>query len=98
MSRATKQVCQTAPPFIAHHCGKHSLGALTGQDLRALQAFVHLVELYAVSDAMGRETALRAMSCTVQAAQVSVWPLFKKCIPHVMDWGDEERLWQEVTA
>lgn len=97
MSRA-KPCCIEVVAFLKHHCGKNSLGALTGQDARALQAFRHLVDLYAVSDATGREATLRAMSATVQAAQMSVWPLFKKCIPAGLDWTDEDRIWQEITA
>jgi len=94
--KRSKPLCQTAPTFISFHCGKYSLGALTGQDTRALQAFAHLVELYAVSDTTGRHYAIQAMRATVQASQPSVWSLFKKCIPHVLDWSDEERLWLEL--
>lgn len=93
-----KAHCREAREFVAFHLGKPAMGVLTGQDARALAAFAHLCELYAVADARGRAAALSAMKATLDAAQPGAWPLFRKCIPHALDWGDEERLWQEVTA
>lgn len=89
--------CKTLRPFLVHHLGQHSLGALTGQDARALEAFASRRALRRLGQ-QGRISALRAMSATVQAAQISVWPLFRKAIPCGLDWSDEERLWQEITA
>lgn len=85
--------CKTAPKWLVHHLGRDALGALTGQDARALRAFVHLVELYASSDGEGRRQALVALRATALAMQPSTRHLAKASIPHAMDWSDEERLW-----
>jgi hypothetical protein len=94
----SKAPCRSIVVFLKHHGTDCTLGALTGQDRRALEAFAHLVEFYAVSDDRGRDAARRAMSAVLDGVQLKVWPLFKKCIPHGLDWSDEDRLWQEITA
>ncbi len=75
-----------------------STAPLTGQDTRAVQAFVHLLELYTVSDAAGQAAAKKALRYTVDAMQPSCYQLAKACIPMVLDWADEERLWKELDA
>ncbi len=90
---AVASVCKTGPTWLKHHHGRTSLAALTGQDARALAAFFHLVELYAVSDASGGMRALEAMHCTVLAMQPSTRWLAREAIAHVLDWGDRDRLW-----
>jgi len=91
-------ICQTAPKWLTHHCGKDVLAPLTGQDRRALLAFAHLLELYAVSDDSGRRCALIAMAGVVGAMQPNTRILAKRCIPHVLDWGDEEQIWLKLDA
>ena len=75
---------------------RSALAPLTGQDARALKAFLHLVELYGNSDEDGRGAALWAMSHTLQAMQPSTRHLAKAGIPHVLDWGHEEEIWRQV--
>lgn len=94
--RAEKPICQRTPGWLTHHCGKHALAPLTGQDSRALQAFVHLLDLYALADEKGRCRAVIALHSTLQAMQPSVRPLAKRTIPQSLDWGDEEPLWQRI--
>jgi hypothetical protein len=84
--------------WLTHHLGRDALAPLTGQDARALRAFVHLVELYAQSDASGRREALVALRATVLTMQLSTRHLAKKSIPHLMDWSDEERLWSQLAG
>ena len=86
-----KPFCQQITRWLKH-CG-HSTAPLTGQDWRAIQAFVHLVELYSVSDGPGRTSALEAMAWTVSAMQPSTRRLAKRTIPMVTDCSDEERIW-----
>ncbi len=90
---AVASVCKTGPTWLKHHHGRTSLAALTGQDARALTAFFHLVELYAVSDGEGQRCALAAMASTVLAMQPSTRWLAREGIAHVLDWGDRDRLW-----
>lgn len=72
------------------------IGALTGQDSAALEAFVHAVSLYVRADEHGRRCALAAMRQLAEAAQPSTHPLFRESIAMVFDWGDRERLWRKM--
>lgn len=90
--------CRAIGKWLQHHCGKDALAPLTGQDIRALHAFVHLVELYAVSDIIGREYTLVAMATTVMTMQPKTRYLAKRSIPHVLDWGDEEIIWSIIKS
>lgn len=97
MARTEPPVCRSAPKWIRDRFKNRSaLAALTGQDHRALSAFVHLVELYAVADLAGRGRAVEAMKWAVICMQPSVRHLAKASIPHVLDWGDEGPLWDRI--
>lgn len=97
MAAQEKPYCQSAPHWVAHRLkDKAALAPLTGQDWRAFQAFVHLVALYGNSDGEGRRAAVLAMFHTLKAMQPSTRHLAKAAIPHVLDWGDEERLWSQL--
>lgn len=91
---AHPKVCQTAVKWLSTK--KLNLAPLTGQDWRALQAFVHLVELYSVSDGVGATCALVGMKAAVQAMQPHLWHLAWESIAHVMDWHDRDRLWSKM--
>jgi hypothetical protein len=98
-----KPLCQTALKWLAERLSrdtgvkeKYALAALTGQDARALQAFIHLVALYGNSDGNGRARALEAMHHAVHAMQPSTRHFAKAVIPAVLDWGDEDRIWQQL--
>lgn len=94
-----KPYCQTGPRWIVERLhDKSALAPLTGQDWRALKAFIHCVELYGSADGDGQTSALAAMLHTVHAMQPSTRHLAKAVIPHVLDWGDEERLWSKLTT
>lgn len=69
-----------------------STAALTGTDVRALEAFVHLVSLWPFD----RFNAEMGMRFALLAMQQKCWPLAKACIPMVLDWSDEDRLWDEL--
>lgn len=89
--------CQTVRGWLVNRLhDKSACAPLTGQDTRALQAFVHLVELYGNSDTTGRRAALSAMGAVLQAMQPSTRHLAKAAIPHVLDWSHEDRLWAQV--
>lgn len=92
--------CVAGPRWLKQPAGtrgKLSLAPLTGQDTRALHAFVHLLELYACSDDDGHEAAIVAMRAVLGAMQPSTRHLAKASIPFVLDWGDEDRLWVDLT-
>lgn len=98
---AEKPCCQAARPWLRGRLTKvtgdrYPLAPLTGQDARALSAFVHLLELYACSDDVGRRSALLALHHAVMAMQGSTRHIAKAAIPYVLDWSDEDRLWPEI--
>lgn len=101
MSRRPAPYCVSGPRWVADRIftltgDKHALAPLTGQDSRALAAFMHLVDLYGVSDNTGRSCAVAGMAACICAMQRSTRHLAKSVIPHVLDWGDEGPLWQRV--
>jgi len=74
-----------------------SLGALTGQDTRALEAVAACWELYASSDGDGQRGALAAVRALLPAMQVHVRPFARELIARSLDWHDRPRLWSLVT-
>jgi hypothetical protein len=74
----------------------HSLGALTGQDSRALSAIAHCWDLYAAGDAAGEQGALHAVVSLLRTMQPKCWPLARELIARSMDWDDRARVWRLV--
>lgn len=72
---------------------KGALAALTGQDVRALNAFVAALQLYSNSDENGERGALAAMRALLPAMQRSTQWIARELIPFVLDWDDREKLW-----
>lgn len=96
-----KPVCQTGPKWISDRIlreqdVKYALAPLTGQDARALSAFLHLVRLYGSADEEGRRSAVLAMAHTVRAMQPSTRHLAKAGIPHCLDWSHEPEIWSQL--
>jgi hypothetical protein len=71
----------------------HALGALTGQDARALSAIAHCWELYAVGDDAGRFGALDAVRSLLRAMQPQCHSFARELIARSLDWDDRERVW-----
>lgn len=102
MSAREKPSCQSARKWVAdrlkHETGSaHPLAPLTGQDSRALSLFLHAVELYGGADVVGRKGARLAMLGALDAMQTKCWPIAKAAIPAILDWGDEDRIWGELS-
>jgi hypothetical protein len=74
-----------------------SLGMLTGQDARALEAIAACWELYASSDDDGRRAALEAVRSLLRGMQPKCWPFARELIARSMEWDDRYRLWSLVT-
>lgn len=74
------------------------LAALTGQDVRALNAIVACWELYACSDEDGQRGALEAVRALLPAMQESTRWIARELIPYALDWGDREWLWDLVSS
>jgi len=86
-----KPVCQTVRPWLKANLGNHCLAPLTGTDAAALDAAVHLVELFSLNP--NRATAI-AFGATVLQMQEATRELAYHAIAHVMDWRDRSRLWE----
>jgi hypothetical protein len=86
-----------ADPSSPSKLFKGSLGALTGQDTRALSAIVACWELYSNSDDDGQRGALAAVRALLPAMQASTRWLARELIPYALCWDDRERLWPLVS-
>lgn len=74
-----------------------SLGALTGQDSRALTAIDAAWALYACSDRAGQAGALAAVRALLPAMQATTRPIARELVARHLDWSDRARLWPEVS-
>ncbi len=72
---------------------KDSLAALTGTDVRVLDAFVACLELHAYS---GEREVLDAMRALLLVMQDSTRWIAKELIPFVLGWSDRDALWALV--
>lgn len=90
------KACQRDPSSPAHQTAK-LLGALTGQDRRALSAISECWELYASSDSKGEIAALDAVRALLLALQPQCRVFAKELIAHSLDWSDRDRLWPLVS-
>ena len=95
-SRRIPPPCETAPKWLESVHGQGALAALTGQDARALSAFVHLLDLYSVADGPGCASTLGALTHVLLIMQPSTRSVAKRVIAHVLGWSDEERLWARI--
>lgn len=86
--------CARVRKWLLHNYGRDVLAPLTGTDARALEAFVHVLELRAYS---GRSFDLNlATVAIIDQMQESTRWLAKASIPMILDWPDEDRLWEEL--
>jgi hypothetical protein len=74
-----------------------TLAPLTGQDGRALTAWVAALELYATGDEDASRGGLAAMRAILPAIQRPCWVFARELIPFVLDWPDRDRLWPIIT-
>lgn len=95
---APKPRCASGKTWLRNRLGRDALAPLTGQDMRALEAYLHLLELYFASDEIGERCAYVAIGCAIAAAQPSVWHVFRAAIPWAREWDDEARLWPAFEA
>jgi hypothetical protein len=72
------------------------LGALTGQDVRALSAIAECWEMYASGDDAGRAAALAAVRALLPAVQPSCHRFARELIARSLDWDDRAKLWPLV--
>ena len=73
-----------------------TLGVLTGQDKRALDAISACWELYASADTAGQNAALAAIRSLLRGMQPQCRPFARELVAFSLDWPDRARLWQFV--
>ena len=116
MSTKQKPVCEAGPKWLTEVAtnfpsrigleqpNKRPLAPLTGQDYQAYRTFLHALELWGYCDDEGRGHALMCMQHAVSAMQPHTRWIARASIPHLLDWGDQQKLWplivteQAVTA
>lgn len=96
MTTKTQPECTRVQRWLTHNFGKGVCGALTGQDVRALTAAVHVLQLLAVADGFGRGHAVRAFASCVSAMQVHTRWLAFHAVAFVLDWQDRDGVWAEA--
>jgi hypothetical protein len=94
MTTRAKPRCADGFAWLRQRLGRGCLAPLTGQDRRALEAYLHLLELYYTADERGEIAALLAIGHTLGAMQRSIWPLAKAAIPWASEWSNEEEDWE----
>ena len=85
-----------ADPSSQSKLFKGALGALTGQDARALEGIVACWELYASGDGRGQTYALLAARALILAMQPGTRWIARELIPFALNWDDREPLWRRV--
>lgn len=89
-----KPRCQSLHPWLRENLGKHCLGALTSTDSAALDAAVHLIQLY---NQTGDENVLPAFAMCVRIMHRDEVRRFAyHAIAHVMDWHCREDVWRQA--
>lgn len=86
----------TKDPSSPARIAKGALGALTGQDTRAIAAIAACWRLYASSDDDGATGALDAVRALLPAMQPQTRYLARELIAWALDWNDRARLWPKV--
>lgn len=92
------RVCQTEAkgnpqhPFQARSV---PLGAITGQDARALHAFAASLALLTTDD-NGRAAAIASLRALVTAMQPVCWPFARELVAQQLDWSDRDRVWMQL--
>lgn len=74
----------------------YNLGALTGQDTRALLAIAACWRLYFGSDDDGQQAAIGAIRQLLRGMQSKCWIFAKRLIPQAGDWSHEDPVWRSV--
>jgi hypothetical protein len=69
--------------------------ALTGTDVRALNAIAHCWALYPVCD--GQLSVIMAVRALLLSLQPKCWPFARVLIAQSMDWPDCDKVWRRVT-
>lgn len=85
-----KPHCEGLYKWLKLNLGRHALAPLTGTDMKALDAAVHIVHLYAYT---GDREVLDAFRIVVERMQPSTRELAFHAIAYLRDWPDRPIMW-----
>ncbi|RYD39781.1 MAG: hypothetical protein EOP85_15380 [Verrucomicrobiaceae bacterium] len=91
MAKTRQPVSKTIRPWLRENLGRTCLAPLTGTDHAALDAAVHLLELYARD--RGDTSPLTAFRIAVMRMQPTCHRYAFHAIAHVLDWKDRGIIW-----
>lgn len=80
----TKPVCKSVRPWLEANLGKRCLAGFTSTDTKALDAAIHIVELYSVNPS---DEVAKAFGLVVESMQPQMQEFAFHAIAHSMDWG-----------
>lgn len=89
---APKPCCKSVYPWLRSNLG-NILGALTHTDCYALNAAVHLAELWGNTRS---DDVAKAFGLTVSEMQPNTRYFAFHAIAHVLDWGHRSELWLQA--
>jgi hypothetical protein len=84
--------------WLRDHKGRNGFASCTGQDFLAWETFVHAAKLHGLADATGKQAAVAAMRCAVEAMQPGFRHLARDVIPFLLDWSALLTLWPQVSG
>ena len=89
-----RKICRKVDAWLASN--DIDTTALTDPDWLALEAFIHLMALWASAD-KPRDVLFAAAYCLRQM-QKSSRHVAKSAIPYALDWAHEDQLWPFIEA
>lgn len=93
---AVPPACKIFQRFLRANFGRGFLGACTGQDFRALEAFAHLLDCYGSADEEGRTALITCMGTLLRAMQPKIHETAKAMIPAILDYGFVDQMWPGI--
>lgn len=78
-------------PWLRENLGKHCLAPLTSADSKALDAAIHIIELYSID--RDDRLIVRAFATVVRRMQESTRYLAYHATAHSLDWSDRSHVW-----
>lgn len=93
---ADAPVCRELRKWLKANLGPKCLAPLTSTDSKALDAAVHIVELYAFSNPEHEAPLIQAFGIVVSCMQPSTMELAYHSIAHVLEWRSRSDIWAKA--
>lgn len=97
-----RPLCRAAVRWLSASRGEGHLAPLTGQDFSALEACIHVLDLYTRSDDAGQRCSIAALRALVSAMQPHCRVFVRDVIPYVLPLvvlpKDVDKLWALISS